>query len=286
MRYSFIATEGIQDVAFISKILKNLGFSRERYKKRFIDSQNSDDSGIQSGKRIFLNEFWYGLVPTSFPVGENGYFIEGVPLPWFWRGEQMCVAVQHFTGISNFIAGLQDNFEKISPADLFSIGFVLDADENEQPSERFEKFRQAIKESIPDIPILPDRLGVTAGETPKTGFYIFPDNVSVGTLEDLLLDCADVVYPNIKRHAGNIIEKENEWLHDLNPKEKKEYQKDAGKNKLTVANISSIMKPGRAVQNTIEDFRWVCNETMSTVRVQGFVGFLEELLDYNNYGNQ
>jgi hypothetical protein len=279
MRYSFIATEGIQDVAFISKILKNLGFDRERYKKKFIDSQDSEEAGTQSSKQIFLNKFWYGLVPSTFPADGDGIFTEGVPLPWFWRGEQICVAVQNFRGMNSIITGLEENFSKISLADLFSVGFVLDADTNEQPANRFASFRQKIKEQIPDIPVLPNALGVIVGDAPKVGAFIFPDNANVGTLEDLLLECADETYPNIKKHVGAFIDKEDEWLIDLDKEERKEYDKPAGKRKLAVAGISSVMKPGRNIQNSIEDCRWLCDKTMAKNRVRRFVDFLKELLD-------
>ena len=284
MKYSFIATEGIQDVAFISKILKNLGFDRERY-KRIIEDPLYEYPDTKQDTRILVNEFWHNLFPKSFPASKDGDFTRGVPLPWFWSNKQNCVAVQGLGGLHKFINQFRLTLSQISLTDVFSIGIILDADSNMPPADRFANFLQDVRRDITGIPPLPDSLslpktlGAIVGDAPKTGAFIFPDNTNFGTVEDLLLDCADKVYPNIKEHVGIFVKSENEWSADLDKDEGKEYRKPAGKQKLTVAGISSVMKPGRAVQNTIEDHRWLCDETMSTRRVQGFVDFLKTLLD-------
>ena len=280
MKYSFIATEGIQDVAFISKILKELGFVRERY-IRILGNPLREDADVKPDQQILVDEFWLKLLPKPGSVGMYGDFTRGVQLPWFWNNEKMdiAVAVQGLGGLPRFFDCLRDNFNCISPTELFSIGIILDADSNKTPTETFNEFILDIKKKVPSVSNVPDTLGVIAGNNPKVGLFIFPNNVDMGTVEDLLLDCAAEVYPNVKKHIENFIDNESEWFRDLEGKENKELQKPAGKQKLAVAGISSVMKPGRAVQNTIEDFRWLCNDTMEIDRIKQFVDFLKELLD-------
>jgi len=278
MKYSFIVTEGIQDVAFISKILEELGFVRERFKRIIEDTQN-EGIDVKPDKSVLVNKFWYRLFPISFPTSGNGDFTRGAHLPWFLHNEQICVAVQEYSGLTNLIHNFSLDLQQIPHTDLFSIGFILDADTKELPSERLKRLIQGIKKQIPELVSLPDNLGTIVSTTPKVGIFIFPDNMSLGTLEDLLLDSADIIYPNVRKHVEIFINNEKEWSIDLDKDEQREYCKPAGKKKLTVAGISSAMKPGRAVQNSIEDCRWLCSETMATKRIQGFVEFLKKLLD-------
>jgi len=277
MKYSFIITEGIQDVAFISKILEELEFVRERYKRSTEDSQN-EGVDAKSNKQIFVNKFWDKLIPKTFPAGDGGDITRGVPLPWFLHNKQICVAVQKYDGLTNLINNLSLDLQQIPPDGLFSIGIILDADTKKQPSERLKSILQGIKKQIPELTSLPGNLGTVVGNTPKVGIFILPDNTSQGTLEDLLLDCADRIYPNVRKQVEIFINNEKEWSIDLDEDEKREYCQPAGKKKLTVAGISSVMKPGRNVQNSIEDCRWLCNKTMAAERIQKFVDFLKELL--------
>ena len=135
MKYSFIATEGIQDVAFISKILKNLGFAREKF-QRIIEHPSGEDCVVKPEERFILDEFWNALIPNRFPADKTGDFTGGIPLPWFWHNEHIGVAVRGLGGLNVFVERLRLNLLQISPTDLFSIGFVLDADTKVQPLER------------------------------------------------------------------------------------------------------------------------------------------------------
>ena len=282
MKYSFIATEGIQDVAFVSKILKELGFVRERY-MRILENSLDNDADTKLDNRVLVSDFWKEkkLIPTSFPSGTDGNITEGVQLPWLWNSKQMNmgVAVQGLGGVPHFFDRLGDNLNLIAPAELFSVGIILDADLDKSPTVRFNEFILGVRKKVPNIFDITETPGVVTGNNPKIGIFIFPNNVDIGTVEDLLLDCADEVYPNVKQHIEDFIDKNGEWFGDLEGKEKKEFQKPAGKQKLAVAGISSVMKPGRAIQNTIEDCRWLCDKTMSINRVQVFVDFLKKLLD-------
>ena len=126
-------------------------------------------------------------------------------------------------------------------------------------------------------PNWPDDPGAVIQGTPRTGIFVFPDNISQGTLEDLLLDSAEILWPTILPVSKNRVEvaltdstnMPDEWV-DLN--------KPAGKNKAMVACISNLLKPGKAVQVSIQDNRWVSAESVELPRLNAVQSFLQKLV--------
>ncbi len=52
----------------------------------------------------------------------------------------------------------------------------------------------------------------------------------------------------------------------------------SGEVKAVMGCISSVLKPMRAIQNSIEDNRWVSDKTLTLANVQSVKNFLEQLL--------
>ena len=88
----------------------------------------------------------------------------------------------------------------------------------------------------------------------KLYYYFFPDNYSKGTLEDLLLSSASVVYPDLLSYVNEYIDKVDD-----------EYKFNWGissENKAKVGCISNIFQPGSANQNSIRYDKWISEESI------------------------
>lgn len=105
-----------------------------------------------------------------------------------------------------------------------------------------------------------------------------PDNQSKGTLEDILLECGRQVYPGLYKtaaaHVDAALQDQSLVNEDL-----KELRKSAGKNKAIVGSMASILRPGRAVQNSIQDNRWLRDAALAIPRVKAVQAFLVNLLE-------
>jgi hypothetical protein len=117
---------------------------------------------------------------------------------------------------------------------------------------------------------------------PRAGVYVLPNNEDHGTLETILLKCGEKVYPDLIAGA-------RAWIEPLDPedntifvtaKERKYLAKPAGKSKAVVAAVASVLRPGRSVQVSIQDNRWLSdNEALSTPEVAAFQAFVSSLIN-------
>jgi hypothetical protein len=128
-------------------------------------------------------------------------------------------------------------------------------------------------------------VGLPAAEAPgridpaavRTGIFIFPDNQGAGTLESLLDECAAKVYPGLRDEARRFIAGVDRA--DLTKEDLTEISKPSGETKVTVGCIANYLRPGRAVQNSIEDNRWLCADTLALTKIRNIQEFLRDLLD-------
>ncbi len=260
MHYSYLVAEGPHDVEFIGALLKPHGLRR-----------------IQSLKA--LDPTWVPLVPRNFPP-DNDDLLRRVPVPTFFASATHAVAIHSAIGDSQLVRTLTQTLGAFPDlaARLASAAIFLDADNDKRTSlaQRFATVRAGMQNLglvVPDIP------GQIHAGKPNCGIFIFPDNSSLGTLEDLLLDAAQHVYPALHassvRHVRSSTE-DRSWAHgsDL-----KEIDKPAGANKATVAAMASILKPGKAIQTSIQDNRWLAPEVLALPRIHSFAQFLAGLLE-------
>jgi hypothetical protein len=155
------------------------------------------------------------------------------------------------------------------------VGIVVDADEA-APIEVFKKLKLDIEKyrrfSIGELP------GGVVGGPPKAGIYVLPDNANRGTLEDLLMDCGGVAYPVLKPLAQSYVDAVTGAASATSSMDYKEFNKPAGRKKSLVGAMGSILKPGRAIQNTIRDDAWIGPATMRPPRIRSLSDFIESLL--------
>lgn len=251
VRYCYIVAEGPQDIEFLICFLKFYGLKRVTLLSK-------------------LDSFWEPLVPKTFPI--NGDLTKRVPVPIFLQNAELSVALHSATGITGLSNTIEESLAIVSSSEIFGIGIFLDADDVETPQQRFEKL-------IPELSrlglSLPSVLGEVAKGSPRCGIFIAPNNRDSGTLEDILLECAKLNYPNLFFLATDYvagIDTDRLTKDDL-----KQLNKPAGKNKAVVSSISSILRPGKTLQVSIQDNRWIDENTMALDSVRLVKIFLDEV---------
>jgi len=253
---SLFIVEGVHDVEVVACFLKCRGFRRIK--------QHDE-----------LPKFWERLVPTKFPY--DGDLLRRVPVPTFFKSEADSVAIHNAIGLTNIsrtlgssLAGLPDLPE--------GIGILLDADTGKTPIERWQDLLADLnsEEGVPKLK-WGLRPGTVGNGAPRAGVYVLPDNQRVGTLESILLECAEKVYPKLytlaSQYVGSISPDDAEILPHSD--DRQDYKKPAGRQKATAGAISSILRPGKAIQVSIQDNSWLRRneafELSSVVELQKFV---------------
>ena len=91
----------------------------------------------------------------------------------------------------------------------------------------------------------------------KMDTYIFPDNKHQGTLEDLLLNCAEVEYTDL-------LSLSNDYIEEIGLTYKSKWSTSDDK-KVLIGWITNVLKPGKSNQVSINDNNWISERTISTL---------------------
>ena len=252
VRYCYIVGEGPQDIEFLICFLKYYGLKRVTLLSK-------------------LDSFWEPLVPKTFPIKDD--LMKRVPVPVFLQNAELSVALHSAIGITRLSNTIEESLAIIPASDIFGIGIFLDADDVETPQERFDKL---IAELSPLGLSLPLTLGEVMKGSPRCGIFIAPNNSDSGTLEDLLLECAKLNYPNLLSMSTNYVSGID--TNQLTNNDLKELNKAAGKNKALISSISSILRPGKALQVSIQDNRWIDEKTMVLDSIKLVKNFIDEVI--------
>ena len=254
IRYCYSVAEGLQDIEFLVCLLKSYGLKRVT-------------------RLSFLDSFWKTLVPTTFPVDDD--LMKRVPVPVFLQNTELSVALHSAIGITRLSNTIEESFALIQSSEIFGVGIFLDADGSETPQERFETLISKLSllgSSLPSV------LGEVTKGSPRCGIFIAPNNSASGTLEDILLECAKVNYPNLLALSTSYVTGID--INQLTQDDLKELKKPAGKNKAVVSSISGILKPGKSLQVSIQDNRWINEQTMVLNSVKLVKIFLDEVTGF------
>ena len=260
MANTFIAVEGQHDQEFICGLLKSLGFSKVV-------------------KVAELNDiFGKRLIDTKFPHG--GDLHQRVPNPMFLRRDDDWIAVRAAGGETDKLLPVVRtmlNVLRSYPGSLNSIGIFRDADEL-PAKDSFDNFCKEF-ESIKEVEGYEINFPATPGQigdgNPRVGFFVVPDNVMPGALEELLHECGNVVYPNLIEGAQKFVDSVD--LEMLNAKDKRLLLKPHGRKKAVVACAADILKPGMSIATSIHQNRWLCEESQNLPRITAVTAFLKEL---------
>jgi hypothetical protein len=254
-RYGYLVVEGPHDIEFAARLLREYGLRRITYKR-------------------YLEPFWEAVIPKIFPINDN--LLKRVPVPVFLENETHSIAIHGAQGITRLVEMLDETCAVLNHNQIASYGFILDADVEHPPQQRFSSLLVELKKQDIDLPI-PANPGEVAGTHPSFGIYVLPDNQASGTLEDILLQCAQVNYTSVFDAARNYLQEIEP--SQFTPGDLQEYNKPAGQKKAHVSTIASILKPGKAIQVSIQDNRWLEGESMIIPSVAAVRDFLVKLFE-------
>lgn len=264
--FSYIVTEGVHDVAFVGRLL-SVAHGANRLRRL----EDLDDS---------LRAWITGKFKWPRFTGKH-HDIErlAVPAPAFYRlATGKVVALRNAQGLGEISRTLDVDLESFRDANApkpEAIGVVLDSDD-EPADRRFERVKEALDRSNLTAP--PALGGVSAGE-PRVGVFALPEPGTAGTLEDLLLTLGDAAYPELLAVARSYAD---HWYKKVagDPAETdwKELRKPAGPKKATIGAMTAVLKPGKSVQVSLEDNRWVSDKTKDLRCLGPSLAFLDALL--------
>jgi len=254
LRYAYLVVEGPQDVAFIGRLLRIDGLRK-----------------IQQIQQ--LDPFWRPVIPRTFPP--DGDLLKRVPVPAFFQSNTHSVAVHSAGGVSRLVDTVEETRAALGAQrdDVTSIGVFLDADWNVAARARFSQIKaQLLRIGLPTA----EEPGVVHDGGLRTGVFIFPDNRSSGTLENLLEACAAAVYPELRDTARQFTAAAA--MLSLTEEDRREYSMPSGEIKVVVSSIATFLNPTKAIQNSIEDNRWLSGDALKLESIGKLRGFLEGLL--------
>lgn len=254
MKYAIIGVEGPHDQAFTGKVLKLLGLKDFGEELKGLESQ--------------LDPFWRKFIPV-YPKKGNLY--KRLDMPSLLFNDTISVAIYAGEG-SNLVTNLDDILFANSEyqRNLAAFGIVADCDKS-TPDRIAEPYAKKFRSYFPNFPQCP---GVVDSNSPRTGIYVLPDNVSQGVLDTLLCSCGEIAYPAY-------MEKASSYLNEFSESDRKFLKwKNFDREKALVATVVSVLKPGKTNTTSIADNNWVSEQTKQQVpALANFIEFLSQLLE-------
>ena len=248
---AYIATEGPHDVELLAGLLRPWGIRRVQ-------------------KLSNVDPFWKRLIPKTFPHDDD--LLKRMPVPTFFASETHSVALDAAVGIDKLAARVEESLSILDATPATAA--VLDADDGEPVARRHAEL--AVKLQKLGLP-LPARPGEISAESPRCGIYVLPDNATAGTLETLLEECAVVSYGALLTHARGYVAGIDSL--GMAASELRELRKPAGRSKATIAAMAAILRPGRAIQVSLQDNNWLRGAALELPRVLAVRDFLADLLE-------
>jgi hypothetical protein len=256
MRYGYLVVEGHHDAELIGKLLR---------RKTLTSVTRLEE----------LDDYWKFLVPSKFPI--NGDLLKRAPIPLFYQNGDCSIAVQiaggNITEIKKKLSATIENRATLLK-DVVGAGIATDADYgSDKAIGKFNRLKKELK-GLLNLPRYP---GKVLNSQPKTGVFVFPDNKSTGTVENVLSKCAERVYEQIIEGAIKFVDNIN--LNLLVKNDKREFKKESGRNKAKIGCVANILRPGKALQVSIHDNDWISDGTITIPEVSALKRFLEDLFE-------
>jgi len=264
-RFVYLLSEGVHDVAFLSRVLTQLrGASKVNARSRLDEPRQRWVDGFK----------W----PVREDIGRLA-----VPAPTFLllpTGDTL-IGLRNSQGIDQLAATLEDDLEVLYKLDALpdAIGVFLDSDQESQAA-RFAGLRAKLLKIAVGHHLLEvaDELACLATGEPRVGVFAFPRPGAEGTLEDLLLDLGRIPYQDLCAAASTYVAARCEGVLDDPHRDWRGLRAQSGVTKATFAAATAILKPGRGSVATIEDNRWVGDETHQHPSLSPCLEFLDRVL--------
>lgn len=254
MRNYLIIVEGAHDIAIIQKLLKLNGIA--------------EDIGHEKD----LPEVWKHTIPVRFPF--NADRLDRItPIPSFVKNSEISVAIKNANSDKEIVNVLQQtlHFMEVKELDqLSAVMLVCDADKKKAVDKQrvlLDSIKGSADFSFDEASMELDM----KIRTVPLHIFVFPDNRNEGNLENLLLQTAEVAYPELLDLASDYVEKASDFRASL--------KKEQNAKKAKVGCIANAMKPGKANQVSICDDDWVSAKTLSEcAMLRSFDDALKEMI--------
>lgn len=238
MRNYLIIVEGAHDIALFEKVLRINGVDRK------ITNEND------------LPDVWKHTIPSRYPF--NGDTLDRItPIPSFLKNVDVSVAIKNAGSDIEIMDVLCQTLQLMEYEEIDQIdGIMLSCDADQLSADEKRKKLLNIDEDKYEyeLDVKTMMLGTKINKIPIFT-YIFPDNINSGNLENLLLQSAEVEYPELLEFATDYVEKASDICRLL--------KKEQNAKKAKVGCIANAMKPGKANQVSISDNDWVSNRTIN-----------------------
>jgi hypothetical protein len=277
--FFYLVTEGVHDVAFLGKLLAEV-FATKRIKKL--------EELPEPFQRWLASFTWPRKTRTHHDIERLA-----VPAPEFHQlASKKIVILRNAQGISEIYKTLSLDREAFDRLQLQpeAHGIFLDSDA-EPPDARFAQVSTKLRELNHAVP---DTLGAVTSTVPRMGVFSFPDLGCAGTLEDVLLPLGKTAYPELYDDAVAFVDRwKKKTAFDMQSSDKeheksavgpsdavdwKEFRKPAGPKKATLGAMTAILKPGKALQVSLSDNRWLNERARDVDCLKPCIDFLDRLM--------
>ncbi|MGP0067126.1 MAG: DUF3226 domain-containing protein [Isosphaeraceae bacterium] len=253
-KYGVLVVEGPHDVELVYRLLSPFGMERVR---------------LESKLDPFLNP----LIPRKYPP--DGDLQKRPPMPLFLQSQSHAVAIRSAEGDSRLIESVERTAASIDFNSLTGVGVILDSD-SKSPTNRYGAIRDGLRAN--NFPF-PDDAGSLSTTAPRFGAFVLPDNQAQGTLEDILLECGGLVYAGLLATATTHVDAASQDQSLLGEESKDLGTPTSKRKKAIIGSIASILRPGKTVQVSIQDNRWLKDAALAIPRVQAVQDFLVNLFE-------
>ena len=176
----------------------------------------------------------------------------------FLQSETHVIAIHDAVGDSRLVETIEETTALLGLDCFTGIGILFDSDKAIPADQRYADIRESLKNTMHFD--LADKPGALSLGKPNIGVYILPDNHNPGTLEDLLIKSAEITYPKLLVAANHFVIASKNAGIDV--KELKDFNKPAGENKAIVGAMANILKPGKSIQVSIQDNKWLKEDAL------------------------
>lgn len=168
-------------------------------------------------------------------------------------------------GQDRLVGTLRIPLERLGANAFSGIGIVLDADNTATVGERFETFVEKLKvmnldatsDGVPGFPLpLPTAPGIVTVGPPRMGVHIFPDNVRLGTLETILLECAASDHAILTRSAKLLVDYVDRKL-PAGTSSLRRLRSASGRLKAHAGIVANVLQPGASLAVSIQTGGWL-----------------------------
>jgi hypothetical protein len=267
-KHSYLLVEGQQDVLFVHRLFEELGLRSVR-----------GPGEIPGRWQPFVDGFLQQRDQALRDAGREGIPLWQMFKPACLFSDTHIVVVDKVGGNRRqFGRTLRGTNELIDGglAGLTGVGIIPDADS--QPAASLRSAQDALLSAGLAVP--PNDQEIIAGP-PNTGIYVLPGNGNPGGLEEVLLDCANTVYPSLASSALAYVNSIDINGHEYTTNDMQEMRTPQGPVKARIGAISSVLKPGSTIQTSILRDRWICAATMAIPRIASLTQFLRNVCGLN-----